>query len=230
MAVAERDVANSVSEAQPAARSQFLHDFATVSAGYIAGHGVLRLFAGFLVGLDDKPRAALIERWIPLWNAVGFFLLAWGTYHFFRWFEQRSSAQFAMSASTSATPAPTSNVVETAAPSSKSADVPREWKSQLKALQKRRDVEAMVDLQSTLSQSLPRERAERMDRHLGRWYTKHFQRVMLSGRAAEAADDVERVAEYYADSEEFGYFRQILPVVRQCAELKQSIKDEDEEE
>jgi hypothetical protein len=231
MVVAERDVGKSVDETRPSAHSPFLRDFATVSAGYIAGHGVLRFFAGFLIGLDDKPRAALIERWIPLWNAVGFFLLAWGAYHFFRWLEQRSSIQIPAAVSPFAAPVPMSNVVETPAPASKSIDnVPSEWKAELKALQRRKDVNAMVDLQSTLSKSLPRDRAEQVDRHLGRWYTKHFQRVMLSGRAAEAADDVERVADYYADSEEFGYFRQILPVVRQCAELKLSIKDEGEEE
>jgi len=51
--------------------------------------------------------------------------------------------------------------------------------------------------------------------------------MMMTGRAAESADDVERVADHYADSEEFGYFREILPVVRQCVELKQSLQEDD---
>jgi len=202
--------------------NKFLRDFATVAAGYIVGQGVLRFFAAFLVGLDDKPRAALIERWIPLWNAIGFFLLAWGVYRFLLWLERRPSSDAGTVASVPQQSAPT----DVAAAASRAA-VPSDWKTQLKSLQKRKDVEALIEVQAELVKSLPRERADQLDRRLGRWYTKHFQRMMLTGRAAESASDVERVASYYAHSDEFGYFREILPVVRQCVELKQSLQEED---
>jgi len=127
-------------------RNSFLRDYATVSAGYIAGHGVLRSFAGILTGLDDKPRATLIERWIPLWNALGFFLAAWGAYHFFLWLGRWSNANTPVTLSTlrqshplegSGDDAPRANAAVSAAPI--------EWKSQLKALQKRKDVGAILD-------------------------------------------------------------------------------------
>lgn len=210
-------------------RSEFLRDFALVTSAYIFGHGLLRFFAAFLVGLNDSPRAALVERWIPLWNSIGFFLLAWGAYHFIVWSgrfastaERRPRTNAAQSNSVALQPA------ERTLPAKTPRDQPSlDWKAQLKGLQKRKDVPGILELQKSLSKSLSPERITAVDRRLGRWFTKHFQRMLMTGRAAECVDDVELVASHYADSEEFAYFREIAPVVRQCAELKQSLQEEE---
>jgi hypothetical protein len=216
-----------------------LKDFATVAAGYVVGHGVLRMFAGLLNGLGDGPRAELLLRWMPVWNALGIFVLAWGLYRVILWLPgwlepgPRRLVEYGPIPSTPPIATPASgdrSDRSTALPESASqttAAVDVEWKPRLKALQKRRDVPAMLDLQRSLVKNWPQDRAARLDRRLGRWYTKHFQHMMLNGRVAEAASDVERVAEHYASSEEFAYFREILPVVRQCAELKQSLQEEE---
>ena len=226
-------------------RDNFRRDFATVLAGYLVGHGVLRLSAGFLIGLGDAPRADLLMRWLPVWNALGWFVAAWGLYRLVLWAgelrpvfslttqptqprlsEHDTVVDERLAAKSGPSPA-SANSQSAAGPEKISGTPPTAWKERIKGLQKRKDVEALLDLQTSLSQTLPRERAEQLNRRLGRWYTKHFQRVMLTGRAAESLADVERVADYYADSEEFAYFREVLPVVRQCAELKQSIQDEE---
>jgi hypothetical protein len=210
---------------------RFIRDFAVATAGYIAGHGVLRFFAAFLVGLNDSPRALLIERWIPLWNAVGYFLVAWGAFHFVVWIGRVGGTRRQGAA-------PTTSSSEWSEEGSKplsSGTAARDellsnWKPRLKELQKRKDVGGMLDLLDAISKALPAERSAGIDRRLGRWFTKHFQRRLLSGKAAESLEDVERVAAHYENAEEFAYFKEILPVVRQCAELKQSLREEEEEQ
>jgi len=226
-------------------RDNFRRDFATVLAGYLVGHGVLRLSAGFLIGLGDGARADLLMRWLPVWNALGWFVAAWGVYRLVLWAGELRSVFSLTTQPAEQRPGEHDTVVDerlaarsghlpesadsqATAPSEKIGGTPPTgWKERIKGLQKRKDIEALVDLQKSLSQAMPRERAEQLNRRLGRWYTKHFQRVMLTGRAAESLADVERVADYYADSEEFAYFQEVLPVVRQCAELKQSLQDEE---
>ena len=213
-----------------------MRDFATVCAGYLAGHGVLRLFAGILTGLGDAPRADLLWRWLPAWNALGWFIGAWGAYHLVLWARQWAGVGLigpGGSTDSSAASLPDASApsgLDRQRPSRKSAanaGPPPDWKKRLKALQKKKDVDGILDLQQEMAQTLPKERAEQLDRRLGRWFTKHFQHVMLSGRAAESLADVERVAAHYARMEEFAYFQEILPVVRQCAELKQSLQEEE---
>lgn len=210
-------------------RRESLHDFALVASAYIFGHGLLRFFAAFLVGINDSPRAVLVERWLPLWNSIGFFVGAWGAYHFINW-SGRLAASAEMRVRKSERPRPLD-----APPKMETTPVPTKliettadgWKERMKGLQKQRNVAGILELQKSLTKSLLRERANAIDRRLGRWFTKHFQRMLMTGRAAECVEDVELVAAHYADSEEFAYFREIVPVVRQCAELKQSLQEDD---
>jgi hypothetical protein len=207
----------------------FRHNFATVCAGYLVGHGILRFLAAFLVGVNDKPRAELLERWFPAWNALALFIAAWGVYHLIlraRFPALRTSSNQPSAANSVASPTATPTAEST--PSRNGPKVVAGWKQKIKAAQNRKDVSQIIEIRKSLD--LPAERGESLDRLLGRWFTKHFQRMMLTGRAAESAPDVELVAEYFAGSEEFAYFKEILPVVRQCAEIKKSVAEDDDPE
>lgn len=210
----------------PKEKDRFRSDFAVVCAGFIAGHGILRFFAGFLVAVNDRPRAELLERWFPLWNSLAFFIVAWGVHRLilqFRWPRSRALLE------SSLPPSPTSPTPAREVPTANESAANDDWKSRMKGAQKRKDVDAILDIRQSLTSVLPAKRVAALDRHLGKWFTRHFQRMLMSGRATDALPSVERVADHYAGSEEFAYFQEILPVVRQCATIKASVYEEDDD-
>ena len=206
-------------------KDRFRSDFAVVCAGYLAGQGILRLFIGFLIGVNDKPRAELLVRWLPFWNALGFFIAAWGVHRLILWFRL---PRFGSTTPLPSAVVPQAREVALESPGKTAKTIDADWKARIKAAQKRKDVDAILDIRQSLDGVLPAARAKSVDHALGKWFTKHFQRMMLSGRAAESLPAVERVADHFAGSEEFAYFEEILPVVRQCASIVASVKEEKE--
>ncbi len=189
--------------------------FALPVAAWCFFGGAISAAAG--IGLLDRTSAAFA--WAA--NAVfGTGLAAWALYRGFglaaRWIDAPVAA--------AAIPPRVVEPFAAAAP-------PREAKPRRKksgpglrtelrlAMQEGRARDAL-ELRTRLARKLPGERLAKLDERLGGWLTKHFQRGLREGRAAELLPALESAAAAFAGHARFGYFAEILPTVRQAAELK----------
>jgi hypothetical protein len=216
----------------------FCMQFAAAFGGWIAGFGVLKGCSAVLVMANDLARESLVSRYYPLWSSLGWLLSAWLAYRLTR--AVGDGVAFLLDRPTIARPTepnsdePTNRRAQPASTSARAVEPPKpsaapraktpdDWRMRIKTAQRAKDVWAMLAVREELHAAWPEPRRRRLDRKLGRWFTKYFQRRLQRGQADRVLAELTRVAEIFANDDEFKFFGEALPTVRESVEIKAAI-------
>jgi hypothetical protein len=178
------------------------------------------------IGSDYAERLA---SWGFAVEACGYGLAAWFVFWLFRVLADLAAWRLSESPKSTALSEPAASAPVSASGQRESSKPPEEfdWKRRIKAAQKKKDATTILEVREQLSRTWDAERLRNLDQKLGKWFTRYFQHQMQVGLATLILPELERTAEVFAYMEEFKYFELILPTVRQCAQIKASVEQDE---